>query len=82
MIAAAALLVDYTLDVSVSIATGVQSLTSAVPDVAGARVLINLGVLVFLMLANLRGIRAAGTVLRTRAPVHPGHARDRGIRRL
>jgi amino acid transporter len=68
LIAAAALLVDYTLDVSVSIATGVQSLTSAVPEIAGARVLINLGVLLVLTLANLRGIRTAGAVFSV--PVH------------
>jgi amino acid transporter len=62
------LLVDYSLDVSVSIATGVQSLTSTLPELAGAHVWINLGVLVILTLANLRGIRAAGALFA--APVH------------
>lgn len=68
VIAAAALMVDYTLDVAVSIATGVQSLTSAVPELAGARVWINLGVLAVLTVANLRGIRTAGALFSV--PVH------------
>jgi len=38
IISAAALLIDYTLDVAVSIATGVQSVTSAMPQMASSRV--------------------------------------------
>ncbi|GAC1315606.1 MAG: APC family permease [Chloroflexota bacterium] len=68
LIAAAALLVDYSLDVAVSIASGVQSLTSALPELAGARVLINVVVLLVLTVANLRGVRAAGALFS--APVH------------
>ncbi|MBV9168529.1 MAG: APC family permease [Chloroflexi bacterium] len=63
VIGAAALLIDYTLDVAVSIATGIQSLTSAVPELADWRVLLCLGALVLITLANLRGIRAAGVLL-------------------
>lgn len=68
LIAASALLVDYTLDVSVSIATGVQSLTSAVPFVADGRVWLSLLALCIITVANLRGIRAAGALFS--APVH------------
>lgn len=68
VVAAAALIVDYALDVSVSIATGVQSLTSALPDLAGVRLPINLVILLILTLANLRGVRAAGALFA--APVH------------
>jgi amino acid transporter len=68
VIAAAALLIDYTLDVSVSIATGVQSLTSVLPELEGGRVWINLAVLAVLTVANLRGIRAAGALFSV--PVH------------
>jgi amino acid transporter len=68
VIAAAALLIDYTLDVAVSIATGVQSITSAVPELATLRVVLCLVALVLITLANLRGIRAAGFMLS--APVY------------
>ena len=68
VVAASALLVDYTLDVAVSIATGVQSLTSAVPLLAPGRVLLALLALAIITIANLRGIRSAGAILS--APVH------------
>lgn len=68
IVGAAALLIDYTLDVAVSIATGVQSITSAVPDLVGLRVWLCLAALVIITLANLRGIRAAGFMLS--APVY------------
>jgi amino acid transporter len=68
VIAAGALLVDYTLDVAVSIATGIQSLTSAVPVLAPGRVWLALLALAVITLANLRGIRSAGVLLS--APVH------------
>ena len=68
VVAASALLIDYTLDVAVSIATGVQSLTSAVPVLAPGRVWLALLALAVISLANLRGIRTAGALLS--APVH------------
>ena len=68
VIGAAALLIDYTLDVAVSIATGVQSITSAVPDLGWARVWLCLVALAIITLTNLRGIRAAGVMLS--APVY------------
>jgi amino acid transporter len=66
--AASALLIDYTLDVAVSIATGVQSLTSALPMLAPGKVWLGLGALALITLANLRGIRASGRWLS--APVY------------
>jgi amino acid transporter len=68
LIAAAALLIDYTLDVAVSVATGVQSITSALPQLAPSRVWVCLIALVVVTLTNLRGIRAAGLLLS--APVY------------
>ncbi|HEX6510843.1 MAG TPA: APC family permease, partial [Chloroflexota bacterium] len=62
IVSAAALIVDYSLDVAVSIATGVQSVTSAVPGLASGRLPFALGVLAFMMLMNLRGIRTSGAV--------------------
>jgi amino acid transporter len=61
--AAAALLIDYTLDVAVSVASGIQSATSALPILAPFREVLALGALAAITVANLRGIRAAGAVL-------------------
>jgi amino acid transporter len=56
LVAAAALVVDYTLTVAVSIAAGVASLASAFPSLTGATVPLCLGVLLFITLLNLRGL--------------------------
>ena len=56
LVAAAALVVDYTLTVAVSIAAGVASLTSAFPSLTGATVPICLGILLVITLLNLRGL--------------------------
>jgi amino acid transporter len=55
--AAAALLIDYTLTVAVSIAAGVSAITSAVPSLHVNRVVLSLGFIGMLMLGNLRGLR-------------------------
>jgi amino acid transporter len=62
LIAAASLLVDYTLTVSVSISAGVLAITSAAPSLHAYRVEICLGFLLVLMLGNLRGIRESGQI--------------------
>ncbi len=62
LIAAASLLVDYTLTVSVSISAGVLAITSAEPGLAPYRVEMCLAFLVVLMLGNLRGIRESGRI--------------------
>ncbi|GII58704.1 putative amino acid permease [Planotetraspora thailandica] len=56
MLAAAALIVDYTLTVAVSIAAGVGALTSAFPGLRDATVPISLGILAVITLLNLRGL--------------------------
>jgi amino acid transporter len=63
LVAASALLIDYVLTVSVSIAAGVYALTSAFPDspIATHRVAFALGFIVFITLMNLRGVKEAGT---------------------
>lgn len=68
LVSAAALLVDYTLDVAVSVASGVETATSAVPVLVPFRVPVALGALLLIMLANLRGIRAAGAIMS--APIY------------
>jgi amino acid transporter len=62
LVAGAALLTDYVLTVSVSVAAGIAAMTSALPALYPYRVeLCVLGV-VGIMLANLRGVRESGRV--------------------
>ena len=56
LVAAAALVVDYTLTVAVSIAAGTAALTSAFPGLSPATVPICLAVLAVITLVNLRGL--------------------------
>ena len=60
LIAAAALLIDYVLTVSVSIAAGVAAITSALPSWRLNPVELSLTFVVILMLGNLRGVRESG----------------------
>ena len=60
--AAASLLVDYTLTVSVSISAGVLAITSAAPGLDKYRVEMCLGFLLLLTIGNLRGIRESGRI--------------------
>lgn len=59
-VAAAALLIDYTLTVAVSIAAGVDALTSAVPALIPYNVELSVFFVLLIALGNLRGIREAG----------------------
>jgi amino acid transporter len=56
LVAAAALVVDYTLTVAVSIAAGVASLQSAFPGLRGATIPLCLAILLVITLLNLRGL--------------------------
>ena len=60
--AAGALLIDYVLTVSVSVAAGVAALTSLVPDWLPYTVPLSVGAVVLITMANLRGIRESGTI--------------------
>jgi amino acid transporter len=62
LVAAAALLVDYVLTVSVSVAAGVFAIVSAAPGLAHLRVPISLGFVAFVTLVNLRGVRESGAL--------------------
>jgi amino acid transporter len=62
LVAAAALLTDYVLTVSVSVAAGVFAITSAAPGLADVRIPLALGFVAFITLANLRGVRESGTL--------------------
>jgi amino acid transporter len=61
LVAAAALLIDYILTVAVSVSAGVAALTSAFPNLEMYRVPIALGIVVFITLINLRGVKESGT---------------------
>jgi amino acid transporter len=70
LVAGAALLVDYVLTVSVSIAAGVAAITSAVQGTRLAwldehKVALCLIFIVFIALANLRGVRESGALFAT-----------------
>ena len=60
--AAAALLTDYVLTVSVSTAAGIAALTSAVPALRPYSVLLCVAAIVAIALANLRGVRESGRI--------------------
>ena len=67
LVAAAALLVDYVLTVSVSISAGVAAITSATQgtrwaSLANHRVIFCLVLIGFISLANLRGVRESGAL--------------------
>lgn len=58
---ASALLVDYVLTVAVSISSGAQYASSAIPLLRGHEALFAVAVVVVLMTMNLRGVRESGT---------------------
>ena len=70
LVAGAALLVDYVLTVSVSIAAGVAAITSAVQGTRYAwlndhKVILCLVFIAFIAIANLRGVRESGALFAT-----------------
>ncbi len=63
LIAGAALLTDYVLTVSVSVAAGIAAIISAFPGPLGSfRIELCTAAIVAVMLVNLRGLRESGTV--------------------
>src|SRR5256885_15743857 len=62
LVAAAALLVDYTLTVAVSVAAGVDAIPSAFPGLLAHRVGLGLVAIAVIAFGNLRGIRESGAI--------------------
>ncbi|HEY2846827.1 MAG TPA: APC family permease, partial [Pyrinomonadaceae bacterium] len=67
LVAAASLLIDYVLTVSVSVAAGVAAITSAAQGTSFAwivdyRVAIGVGFVVLIAVANLRGVKESGAL--------------------
>ena len=63
LVAAAALLVGYTVTAAVSLTAGVAAIASAFPELWPHRVTLSLVLLVIIALANLRGLRESGTLM-------------------
>ncbi len=64
LIAAASLLIDYVLTVSVSVASGVQNLASLFPHGLSTPTIVTIDVVlvIFITVVNLRGIRESGSI--------------------
>ena len=63
LLAAAALMMDYLLNVAVGVSAGIGALTSAVPALHAYTLPLCLGVLVAITLVNLRGTKESGLAL-------------------
>lgn len=61
VLAAAALLIDYVLTVSVSVTAGVDAIISAAPRTESFKILLVIGFILLVTLANLRGVKESGT---------------------
>lgn len=62
LVAAAAILTDYALTVAVSITAGTVAIVSAIPDLNDSRVPIAVLLVALVTLANLRGVKEAGSL--------------------
>jgi amino acid transporter len=62
LVAAASLLIDYVLNVAVSVSAGVAALTSAYPSLYGDRVWLCLAALILITAINLRGVAESARV--------------------
>jgi amino acid transporter len=60
LVAGAALLIDYVLTVAVSVAAGIDAITSAIPSLLPYRVALCVTGVVVIALVNLRGVRESG----------------------
>jgi amino acid transporter len=62
LVAASALLIDYTLTVAVSTSSAVEQIASAVPSLDAWRVEIGVVAILLITIGNLRGLREAGNI--------------------
>ncbi len=61
-VAGVALLTDYVLTVSVSVAAGTAAMASAIPSLAGYAVIISVAFIAIIAFGNLKGVRESGKV--------------------
>ncbi|WP_205791399.1 APC family permease [Microbacterium sulfonylureivorans] len=59
VVVASALLVDYVLTVAVSVASGVDNIISAIPELDPGRIELAVGFVILIVIVNLRGVREA-----------------------
>src|SRR5437870_2985616 len=62
LIAAASLMIDYVLTVAVSVSAGVLALVTLVPELAPYVVPIDVALVIFITVVNLRGVRESGSI--------------------
>jgi len=62
LVAGASLLIDYVLTVAVSVSSGTAAITSAFPVLDPYRVEIAVGLVLMLVVANLRGVKESGAL--------------------
>ena len=62
LVAAAALLIDYVLTVSVSVSAGIENIASAFPQLLPYKVGIDVTVIAIVMVLNLRGVRESANL--------------------
>jgi amino acid transporter len=62
LIAASALMIDYSLTVAVSTSSAVEQITSALPAVGPYAVEVGIGAIFLIMIGNLRGLRESGNI--------------------
>ena len=63
LVAGGSLLVDYMLTVAVSVTSGTEAITSAIPSLQAHSVLISVLIVLFIMTLNLRGMRESASFL-------------------
>ena len=62
LVAASALMIDYSLTVAVSTSSAVEQIASAVPAVGPISVYVGIGAIFLIMIGNLRGLRESGNI--------------------
>ncbi|MGZ6367892.1 MAG: APC family permease [Ktedonobacteraceae bacterium] len=62
LIAAASLMIDYVLTVAVSVSAGVLALVTLIPQLAPFVVPIDVALVIFITVVNLRGVRESGSI--------------------
>ena len=60
LVAAASLLTDYILTVAASVSSGIAAVTAAAPALQGYNVILTVICIIFIALANLRGVKESG----------------------
>src|SRR6266481_2993118 len=74
LVAAASLMIDYVLTVSVSVAAGVLALVTLFPLLASYVVPIDVALVIFITVVNLRGVRESGSIFAIPTYVFVGSA--------